>query len=107
MVSAKYWVLKAVARQGFCQDPQGILENRVHTWMLYNSSIDRKVLPQGDVTLINLQRQLAMIRCCAKNRSSVTHHCGRFFCDICSAATRWKLALQVDQCNTTFRDVGL
>ena len=33
---------------------------------------------KGDVTLVNLQRQLAMIRYCAKNRSSVTSRCGRF-----------------------------
>ena len=35
--------------------------------------------PKGDVTLVNLQRQLAMIRCCAKNRSSVAPRCGRVF----------------------------
>ena len=45
---------------------------------------------KGGVTLVNLQRQLATIRCCAKNCSSVTPHCGQFFCDICSAATRCK-----------------
>ena len=30
-------------------------------------------------TLVNLQRQLAMIWCCAKNHSSVTARCERFF----------------------------
>ena len=34
---------------------------------------------KGGVTLVNLQRQLAMIRCCAKNHSSVTARCERFF----------------------------
>ena len=33
---------------------------------------------KGGVTLVNLQRQLAMIRCLAKNRSSATPRCGRF-----------------------------
>ena len=43
------------------------------------------------VTLVNLQRQLAMMRCYAKNRSGITPRCGRFFRDICSAATRCKV----------------
>ena len=34
---------------------------------------------KGGVTLVNLQRQFAMIRCCAKNRSSITPRCGLFF----------------------------
>ena len=34
---------------------------------------------KGCVTLVNLQRQLAMIWCCAKNHSSVTARCERFF----------------------------
>ena len=67
-----------------------------------------------------------MIRCCTKNRPSVTPRCERFFCAICSAATRCKFlkaiqilatsitrlqiraknmrcetALQIDQCNAT------
>ena len=36
-------------------------------------------VPKIGVTLVNLQRQLAMIRCCAKNRSCITPRCGRFF----------------------------
>ena len=34
---------------------------------------------KGGVTLVNLQRQLATIPCCAKNYSSVTPRCGQFF----------------------------
>ena len=52
-------------------------------------------------TLVNLQRQLVMIRRCAKNNSSVTPRCGRFFCDICSAATRWKCLKAIQKCNVS------
>ena len=34
---------------------------------------------KGGVTLVNSLRQLAMIWCCAKNHSSVTARCERFF----------------------------
>ena len=84
----------------------------------------RKHLSKGDVTLVNLQRQLAMIRCCAKNRSNVTPRCGRFFAifavlqrvgsfwkrfksvtclQIRAKNMRCESALQVDQCNFTLR----
>ena len=54
---------------------------------------------KGGVTLVNLQRQLATIRCCEKNRSSLTPRCGRFFCDICSAAMRCKFLKVIQMCN--------
>ena len=84
------------------------------------------------VTLVNLQRQLAIIRCCAKNHFSVTAGCERFFAIFavlqrvasfwkrfksvtclqirarnmrCESALHKKLALQVDQCNITFTRV--
>ena len=81
---------------------------------------------KGGVTLVNLQRQLAMIRCCAKNRSSVTPRCGRFFAIFAvlqRVGSFWKrfksvtclqirvrnmrceLALQVDQCNITLKEI--
>ena len=77
---------------------------------------------KGDVTLVNLQRQLAMIWCCAKNHSSVTARCERFlaiFAVLQRVGSFWKRfksvtnsqiraknmrcesALQVDQCNIT------
>ena len=76
------------------------------------------------VTLVNLQRQLATTRCCAKNHSSVTPRSGRFFAifavlqrlesfwkrfksvtclQIRAKNMRCESALQVDQCNITFR----
>ena len=85
-----------------------------------------------------LQRQLAMIRCCAKNRSSITPRLGRFFAifavlqrvvqgfksdsktcskcikhvckfvrKTCVANRRCKLALNIDQCTTTFTSHAL
>ena len=78
--------------------------------------------PKGDVTLVNLQRQLAMIWCCAKNHSSVTARCERLFAifavlqrvlnfwkrfksvtclQIRAKNMRCESALQVDQCNIT------
>ena len=80
------------------------------------------VFCKGGVTLVNLQRQLATIRCCAKNYSSVTPRCGQFFAifavlqrvarfwkrfksvtclQIRAKYMRCESALQVDQCNTT------
>ena len=70
----------------------------VHVYSFKMASTIRVL--KGGVTLVDLQRRFAMRRCCAKNRSSVTPRCERFFCDICSAATRCKFlkAIQKQHC---------
>ena len=83
-----------------------------------------RLLSKGGVTLVNLQRQLAMIWCCAKNSSSVTPRWGRFFAiftvlqrvgsfwkrfksvsclQVRAKNLRCESALQVDQCNITLK----